>query len=546
MHKKWQDVNAIYQIYPRSFQDSNGDGVGDLRGVINRLTYLKGGAGSLGVDAIWFSPFYPSPMADFGYDVSDYCDIHPLFGTLDDFKELLEKAHAQGIKVMIDFVPNHTSNEHLWFLESKSSRGNQKREYYTWADPKPDGSPPNNWLSIFGGSAWEWDEPTGQYYLHTFLKEQPDLNWDNPAVRKEMQAVVRFWLDLGVDGMRADAVRWISKDVHLRDDPRNPAFVAGPKVDEFGSLLHVHSRFGPHLFDYLREVADMIATYDDRIMIFEDYPDDIFTTRDQYLGFYGVNPKVSMPFNFEGIGKPFDAESYRRFITEFQGMLNPAEHTPVYCFGNHDQARLATRVGEEQARLVAVLQLGLPGLPVVYYGDELGMQDGAIKPEEIQDPVELRKPGLGEGRDPERTPMQWDASAGAGFSSAKPWLPVAAGSAKRNVSNEAQDDDSYWTLYHGLLKLRATYAVFRRGDYETFGEADPNVYVFSRRLGDEHVFVVLNMSAKKRKFTLPHGGKVLCASHPARVPKIGKDGSVKLRPYEAAIFECAKHPIKEA
>lgn len=544
--KTWADVNAIYQIYPRSFQDSNGDGVGDLRGVIDRLDYLKGASGSLGVDAIWFSPFFPSPMADFGYDVSDYCDIHPLFGTLDDFRELLVKAHDRDIKVMIDFVPNHSSNEHPWFLDAKSSRTSPKRDYYTWADPKPDGSPPNNWLSIFGGSAWEWDEATGQYYLHTFLREQPDLNWDNPAVRAEMQNVVRFWFDLGVDGIRADAVRWISKDMHRRDDPRNPAFVAGPGADEFGSLLHVHSRFGPHLFEYLRGLTDVVEQYQDRIMIFEDYPDDIFTSRDQYLGFYSINPRVSMPFNFEGIGKPFAAEEYRRFITEFQGMLNPAEHTPVYCFGNHDQHRLVTRVGEEQARAVAVMQLGLPGLPVVYYGDELGMPNGHIKPEELQDPVELRKPGLGQGRDPERTPMQWDDTQYAGFSQAKPWLPVAESARRRNVVHELSDDDSYLSLYRRLLTLRDAYPILRHGDYETFGEADPNVYVFSRRLGEQHVFVVLNMSGKRRKFELPHGGRVLISAHPARPPKISEGGQMKLRPYDAVIVECAKHPIQQS
>ncbi|QQS18735.1 hypothetical protein IPL68_01485 [Candidatus Saccharibacteria bacterium] len=217
--KTWKDVNAIYQIYPRSFQDSNGDGVGDLKGIIQRLPYLKNEVDSLGVDAVWFSPFFPSPMADFGYDVSDYCDIDPLFGSLDDFKELLEVAHSRDIKVMIDFVPNHSSSEHPWFLAARQSPDNPMRDYYVWRDAKPDGSPPNNWLSIFGGSAWEWDDTTGQYYLHTFLKEQPDLNWDNPALRREMQNVLRFWFELGVDGMRADAVRWISKDPDLHDDP---------------------------------------------------------------------------------------------------------------------------------------------------------------------------------------------------------------------------------------------------------------------------------------------------------------------------------------
>ncbi len=550
MQKTWAQVNAIYQIYPRSFQDSNGDGVGDIRGVIDRMEYFKGGKDSLGVDAIWFSPFFPSPMADFGYDVSDYCNIDPLFGTLEDFKELVTKAHERGVKVMLDFVPNHSSNEHPWFLEAKSSRDNPKRDYYTWADPKPDGSPPNNWLSIFGGSAWEWDETTRQYYLHTFLKEQPDLNWDNPAVRREMQNVLKFWFELGVDGIRADAVRWISKDAHLRDDPRNTAYQAGNAQlagggggDEFGSLLHVHSRFGPKLFDYLREMTDVVEAYPDRIMIFEDYPDEIFTTRDQYLGFYGVNPRVSMPFNFEGIGKPFDAEEYRRFITEFQGMLNPDEHTPVYCFGNHDQHRLVSRVGREQARVVAVMQLALPGLPVVYYGDELGMANGVIKPEQEQDPLNKIKPGLGQGRDPERTPMQWDASATAGFSTGQPWLPLAAGHKACNVDMESTDPDSFFAMYQKLLRVRDTYDIFHKGDYETFGEADPNLYVFSRRLGEEHVFVVLNMSKKKRKFTLPHGGKVLAASHPAAKPTVGKDGTIKLKGFEAVIVECAKHPL---
>ncbi|MCA9327047.1 alpha-amylase [Candidatus Saccharibacteria bacterium] len=544
--KTWAEVNAIYQIYPRSFQDSNGDGVGDLRGVIQRLGYLKGDERALGVDAIWFSPFFKSPMADFGYDVSDYCDIHPLFGTLEDFKELIAEAHARDIKVMIDFVPNHSSDEHPWFLESKASRENPKRNYYTWADPKPDGSPPNNWLSIFGGSAWEWDESTSQYYLHTFLKEQPDLNWENPAVRKEMQDILRFWFELGVDGIRADAVRWISKDQHLRDDPRNVHYKGGDGADEFGSLFHVNSRFGPHLFDYLREMTDIVEQYPDRIMIFEDYPDEVFTIRDQYLGFYSINPKVSMPFNFEGIGIPFGANNYRRFITEFQGFLNQKEHTPVYCFGNHDQHRLVTRVGAEQARVVAVMQLGLPGLPVVYYGDELGMANGIIKPEEEQDPLNKIKPGLNQGRDPERTPMQWDASEHAGFSAAKPWLPLAASAGTNTVAREQADPDSYLALYQSLLKLRDTYNIFRLGDYETYGPDDEHIFIYGRRLGDQHAFVALNMSKKKQTFKPPHGGRLLAASHPGKSPKRGRDGSFKLRPYEAIIVECAEHPLKQS
>lgn len=539
--KKWSQVNAIYQIYPRSFQDSNGDGVGDLRGVINRLDYLSD---TLGVGAIWFSPFFPSPMADFGYDVSDYCDIHPLFGTLDDFTELLAKAHEHSIKVMIDFVPNHTSSEHPWFLESKALTDNPKRDYYVWRSPRPDGSPPNNWLSIFGGSAWELDPATGQYYLHTFLKEQPDLNWDNPEVRASMAEVLHFWFKLGVDGIRADAVRWISKDPELRSDPKNPNYRPKRGADEFWSLLHTNSRFGKKLFEYLREMTDVVEQYPDRIMIFEDYPDELTSTREQYLGFYGVNPKVSMPFNFEGIGLPFSAEAYNAFIGDFQGMLNQKEHTPVYCFGNHDQPRLATRNGSEQAKMLAVMQLSLPGLPVVYYGDELGMVDGIIRPEEIQDPVEKRKPGLNQGRDPERTPMQWDSGQPhAGFSTAKPWLPVADGAGYRNVASELDDPNSFLTVYRCLLGLRARFDIFRSGDYETFGEADENVYMFSRRLGEQHMFVALNFSDQPARALLPHGGTVLCGSYHDDLPNVSEDGVLSLRPFEGVIVECAKHPL---
>lgn len=548
--KTWKEVNAIYQIYPRSFQDSNGDGVGDLQGIIQRLPYLKGEPNSLGVDAVWFSPFFPSPMADFGYDVSNYCDIDPLFGTLDDFKELIAQAHERAVKVMIDFVPNHSSDQHPWFKISRSSRDNDKRDYYVWRDAKPDGSPPNNWLSIFGGSAWEWDEATGQYYLHTFLKEQPDWNWDNPDVRREMQEVLHFWFKLGVDGIRADAVRWISKDEHYRDDPKNHASQNGPGDlagggggDEYGSLIHVMSRFGPHLFSYLREMTDVVKQYPDRIMIFEDYPDSAYTTRDQYLGFYGINPEVSMPFNFEGIGLPFVAENYRRFITEFQGFLNQDEHMPVYCFGNHDQHRMVSRLGEEQARVIALMQLGLPGLPVVYYGDELGMANGAIKPEEEQDPLNRIKPGLGQGRDPERTPMQWGSSENAGFSDAKPWLPVAASYHTHNVTHELAETDSYFNLYRRLLRLRDAYDVFHLGDYESSTDTHPDIYAFGRRHGDQHVFVVLNFSKKKRSFQLPHGGRVLVSSKPSDQPTIDRSGVLKLRDYEAAIVECAHHPL---
>lgn len=545
-NKRWTEVNVLYQIYPRSFMDANGDGVGDLRGVIDKLDYLKGGENSLGVDAIWFSPFYPSPQADMGYDVSEYCDIDSLYGSLDDFKELVEKAHQRDIKVMVDFVPNHTSDQHAWFRESSSSRDNDKSDFYTWRDARADGSPPNNWLSIFGGSAWQWHEGRQQYYLHTFLKEQPDLNWDNPAVRQEMKRVLKFWLDLGVDGFRADAVRWISKDPELRDDPPAPHCQSEKSVKSFEDLQHKYSRFWENLFPYLRELTDVVASYENRIMIFEDYPDGNYSTKEQYLGFYSVNPEVSMPFNFEGLSAKFSAESLSTMVNEFQGMINPDVHTPVYCFSNHDQPRIATRFGgEEQARLIALMQLTLPGLPVVYYGDEIGMANAPIRFEEIQD-KSVFSHGNDEsvGRDPERTPMQWSGTKNAGFSDAKPWLPVNPASKKVNVAVQQHEPDSFLALYQRLLKLRDKYAILRMGEYEPLSDVGEEVFAYARWIGkDQHVFVALNFSNETRRVNLPHSGNVLCATHPVDYPTISADGVVELRPFEGVLVECCEHRI---
>lgn len=546
MSKSWREVNAIYQIYPRSFQDSNDDGVGDLRGVISRLDYLKSSHNALGVDAIWFSPFYTSPMADMGYDISDYRDIDPLFGSLDDFKELITEAHKRDIKVMIDFVPNHTSDQHPWFIESASSKTSEKSDFYVWRDAKADGSPPNNWLSIFGGSAWQWDDRRAQYYLHTFLKEQPDLNWDNIAVRQEMQAVLRFWLELGVDGFRADAVRWISKDPEFRDNPTVPLYQKSGPPREFNDLIHKYSRFWTNLFPYLRELTDVVAEYPHRIMVFEDYPDDNYSTKEQYLGFYGVNPEVSMPFNFNGLGLEFYADAFRTMVNEFQGMINPDIHTPVYCFSNHDQSRIVSRVGgEDQARLIALMQLTLPGIPVIYYGDELGMPNTSIAPSEVQDLSVFSSGNPEVGRDPERTPMQWNSHKHAGFSSVTPWLPVGKTAPYCNVEIEMKEPDSFLSLYHRLLRLREQYEILRTGSYEPIGELDADLFMYARWLGKQHVFVALNFGRTERVATLPHSGRVLCATHPVDYPKIDDEGNITLRPYEGVLVECEKHPLNE-
>ncbi|MFZ1243246.1 MAG: alpha-amylase family glycosyl hydrolase, partial [Candidatus Saccharimonas sp.] len=476
--------------------------------------------------------------------ISDYKNIDPLFGSLDDFKDLVAEAHRRDIKVMIDFVPNHTSNQHPWFVESSSSKTNDKSNYYVWRDAKPDGSPPNNWLSIFGGSAWQWDETRRQYYLHTFLKEQPDLNWDNTAVRREMQDVLRFWLDIGVDGFRADAVRWISKDPEFRDNPTTPLYQKNEPPSEFGDLIHKYSRFWKNLFPYLRELTDVIAEYPERIMVFEDYPDDNYNTQEQFLGFYGVNPDVSMPFNFNGLGLEFYADAFRTMVNEFQGMINPDIHTPVYCFSNHDQSRIVSRVGgEDQARLIALMQLTLPGIPVIYYGDELGMPNTPIAPDEIRDLSVFSSGNPAVGRDAERTPMQWTSGENAGFSTGTPWLPLGKTVSYCNVQIELREPDSFLSLYHRLLRLREQYEILRVGSYEPIGELDVDLFMYARWLGEQHVFVALNFGKTQRTATLPHSGRVLCATHPVDYPKIDEEGKITLRPYEGVLVECEQHPL---
>src|SRR6266550_674772 len=318
--RQWYQSAVVYQIYLRSFYDTNGDGVGDLPGVLKKLDYLRGGPNSLGVDAIWLSPFYPSPMADFGYEVADYCDVDPVFGTLDDFKRLLDGAHRRELKIIIDFVLNHTSDQHPWFKESRASRDNPKRDWYVWRSPKADGSPPNNWQSAFGGSAWAYHKPTGQYYLHSFLAQQPDLNWESPKVRAAMKQVVKFWCDLGVDGLRIDAASWLAKDPAFRDDPPNPHYRS--QVDSpYRALRHTHSKRGPQLYTYLNEIADEVSKYTGRFMIIETYPHR-WNNTEAYDQFYKqVNPQVSAPFNFEGVFAPWLAHSFRAFTDRFQTSL---------------------------------------------------------------------------------------------------------------------------------------------------------------------------------------------------------------------------------
>ena len=507
--KQWPDMNTIYQIYPRSFKDTNADGVGDLRGVIENLDHLKGDEQSLGVDAVWLSPFFPSPMADFGYDVSNYCDVDPLFGNMDDIDELIDKAHEREIAVMVDFVPNHTSEEHPWFVDALSSRESDKRDYYIFRDPKPDGSPPNNWLSVFGGSAWEYHEPTGQYYMHSFLSKQPDLNWENPAVQEEMKQVLRFWFDKGVDGIRADAVRWMGKNTEFLDDPINDSFLPGQ--DPYNAVSQKYSRYSPELDGYLRIMTSVAREYPNKIVIFEDHIDSLTPVRSQLERIHSIDPEVSAPFNFQLMHTEFKARSFSDIINTHQNSI-PEGARPYYCLSNHDQSRLASLYGEEEARMIAVLQLSLPGTPVMYNGQEIGMTDGEIGPEQVQDPFEKRVPGKGLGRDPQRTPMQWSDEHLAGFSEAdESWLPVADNYEEVNVKIQQNDPESSFKLYQQVLSLRSEYETLRDGAYE-HAYTDDNLFMFWRPGEKDSFLTVFNFSKTNVEVHLPENGAVIVSA----------------------------------
>jgi alpha-glucosidase len=501
---QWWQSGIIYQVYPRSFQDSNGDGIGDLKGIIQRLDYLQW----LEVSAIWISPVYPSPMADFGYDISDYKDIHPLFGSLQDFDELLQQAHARGLKVILDMVPNHTSDQHPWFLESKSSRDNPKRGWYIWKDAKADGSPPNNWLSVFGGTAWEWDDTTGQYYYHAFLKEQPDLNWRNPAVQNAMMDVMRFWLERGVDGFRVDVMWHMIKDEKLRDNPVNPSYQ--PHMATYEQVLPVYSTDQPEVHDIVQQMRRVLDAYPDRMMIGE-----IYLPIHKLVTYYGVDNKgAHLPFNFMLLSLPWEAQRIAAAIDEYEGAL-PANAWPNWVLGNHDQPRITSRVGLQQSKVAAILLLTLRGTPTIYYGEELGMQDVPIPFEEVQDPQGLNMPDKNLSRDPCRTPMQWDKSVGAGFTTGNPWLRLSAASRRVNVEVQKDVPWSHLSLYRRLIKLRQSQPSLMWGDYQPI-LADQQAFAYMRKTqGEKAYLIVLNLSHRPCYLTIHQkikGRVVLSAS----------------------------------
>ena len=498
----WQD-GIVYQIYPRSFQDSNGDGIGDLPGIEARLDYLV----ELGVDAIWVSPFYPSPMADFGYDVADYTGVDPMFGTLADFDELIAAVHAKGLKLILDFVPNHSSDQHPWFLESRSSRENPKRDWYLWRDGKADGGFPNNWMSNFGGPGWTWDEGTRQFYYHSFLKEQPDLNWHNPEVRAAIYGAMRFWLDKGVDGFRMDVLWLLIKDPEFRDNLPNPEWTPGGS--SFWSVLPTYTADQPETHVIVAQMRAVLDEYAQRVLIGE-----IYLPLPELVRYYGVAENgaldgAQMPFNFRLIQTDWNADKIAALIHEYEGVL-PKGAWPNWVMGNHDQPRIATRIGAEQARAAAMLLLTLRGTPTVYYGEEIGMLNGRIAPDQVQDPAEKNQPGIGMGRDPERTPMLWDASAGAGFTTGVPWLPLNAEYGRTNVAGELEEPRSMLALYRRLIELRRAHPALHAGEIHDV-RSKRGVLAYTRSLpgSGDRFQVLLNLSRDVQTITCDHGQIVL-------------------------------------
>ncbi len=488
-HQWWQHA-VFYEIYPRSFADSNGDGIGDLPGITSKLDYLK----RLGVDAIWITPCFPSPQVDFGYDVSDYEDIDPMYGNLSDFDQMQSDAQGKGIRIILDFVMNHTSDQNKWFIDSRSSRTSKHRDWYIWRDGKGPNQPPNNWLSTFGGSAWQFDGKTKQYYYHFFYPQQPDLNWRNPAVKDAMFDVTRWWYDKGVAGFRLDAVNTLFEDPNLHDNPVLPG------KNDFGdpNMKNVYNDKLPEVHDVLRGLRKVADKYN-AVLIGETWTANI-QELNKYYGEGGNELQMPMDFMFTKVDKLSPPE-FRKQIAA----VNSASGWPVYVLSNHDIERSYNRYGDGKhnddiAKVMAGLYLTLRGTPILYYGEEIGMQNNNPKTRaEVKDPIGRRGWPNEKGRDGERTPMQWDNKPNAGFTTGIPWLPIPTSYRTHNVATEQKDPNSILVFYQNVLKLHHTNPELLEGDYVALNEDDPNVLSYLRRYKDKAVLVVLNMSADPQK-----------------------------------------------
>jgi alpha-glucosidase len=518
---RWWREGVLYQVYPRSFADSGNDGVGDLPGLVDRLDYLSW----LGVDGIWLSPTMPSPNRDWGYDVADYCDVHPDLGTLADLDRLIAAAHERGIRLLLDLVPNHTSYEHPWFRDARSSRASRHRDWYVWADPGPDGGPPNNWRSVFGGSAWEFDPLTGQYYLHNFEVGQPDLNWWNPEVRRAFEGILRFWFERGVDGFRIDVAHGIVKDRELRDDP--PATEDDPPHFQRLGLRQVYSANRPETHDILRSWRRLVDVLrPPRLLVGESYVLDI----PSLASFYGTGDELHLAFNFPFVFAPLDGASHRRVVANVEAGL-PAGAWPVYTGSNHDVGRFATRWchGDERgARCALLMLLTLRGTPFLYYGDEIGMVDVPIPPERILDPAARDGSPT---RDACRTPMQWSPEPGAGFTApgVEPWLPIGDYQA-RSVAGQRDQPGSTLTLVRDLVALRRSLPELRCGEYVELPAPDG---VWAWRRGAS-VTVAINFSDQERRLPRVAGRIRITTTREREGDEVG--GELRLGPCEGVII----------
>lgn len=505
---RWWRGAVIYQIYPRSFLDTNGDGVGDLAGIVKRLDYVA----SLGVDAIWISPFFKSPMADFGYDIADYRDVDPLFGTLADFERLLAKAHALGLRVMIDQVLSHTSMEHEWFRQSRESRDNARADWYVWADAKPDGTPPNNWLSLFGGVAWKWEPRRGQYFLHNFLASQPDLNFHNPAVREATLDNVRFWLDKGVDGLRLDAINFCFHDAQLRDNPPKPPELRvgrGFSPDNpYAFQYHHYNNTQPENLAFLEDLRALLDRYPDAATLGEISSEDSLATTAEYVN----DRRLHMGYSFELLVDDFSVAYIRDTVERLEAAMT--EGWPCWAISNHDVRRAVTRWGGAgasggalervfAAQLVALV-CSLRGSVCLYQGEELGLPEADVPFEALQDPYGKTFWPTFKGRDGCRTPMPWDASSQSGFSDGKLWLPIPADHVARNVAAQDADPHSVLNATRAFLRWRKDHPALREGALRFLDTPEP-VLAFIRECEEERLLVAFNLSGEAVEWRLPVG-----------------------------------------
>ena len=536
-HKRdvaWWREAVIYHVYLPSFRDSDGDGLGDLGGLITGLPYLDE---VLGVDALWISPFFVSPWLDGGYDIADHTAIEPRFGDLETFDRLVAEVHDRRMRLIIDYVPNHTSHQHPWFVESRSSRDHPKRGWYVWADARPGERFPNNWVSEAGGSVWEWDARSSQFYLHSHLVEQPDLNWRNPEVRRAMLDVLRFWLARGVDGFRIDVAHMLMKDPELRDNPSDPDGQLNPydrQHPDFHSQVHLYDRRHPDLHGVLREIREVLEADGERVAIGEL---DVMPWS-EWTAYYGPDlDELHLPLNFRLIETPWRADAVRAALEELEHAL-PSGAWAVQNLGNHDRSRVATRYGAQAARVAAMLLLTARGTPILYYGDELGMSDVEIAPERIRDGY-ARLEG-GPSRDPNRTPLPWNASPLAGFSpsgGAEPWLPLAPDWTERNVERELADPDSMLSLYRRLLALRRTRTALRAGTMTIWACAAADCLAYERAAGPERLVVVLNFSNEQYEITAHGPARILLSTALDRSGRVSPEDTIELRPHEGLILE---------